>query len=232
MKAAVYAATRNMYDDMLPSIKSLLINSDVEKIYMLIEDDIFPHDLPKECETINVSDQRWFPSNGVNYNTKWSYMILMRAAYTKLFTDLDVVLSLDCDTIVAGDISDIWNINLDGYYFAAVEEPYKTQLYKRLYTCIGVTLFNLKMLRENGMDDKIIADLNNTKRSFPEQDSFNECCQGYILNLHPMYGRSLWTTQCDEPLIEHFAASNGEWKNYEIVNYYRNIPFTEIRKED
>jgi hypothetical protein len=46
MKVAVYAGTRNIYKDMLPSVKSLLIHSDVDKIYFLIEDDIFPYELP------------------------------------------------------------------------------------------------------------------------------------------------------------------------------------------
>ena len=38
MKAAVYAGTRNVYEDMIPSMKSLLIHSDVNKVYFLIED--------------------------------------------------------------------------------------------------------------------------------------------------------------------------------------------------
>ena len=39
MRAAVYSGTRNVYQDMLTSAKSLLIYSNVDKIYFLIEDD-------------------------------------------------------------------------------------------------------------------------------------------------------------------------------------------------
>ena len=56
MRAAVYGGTRNVYERMLPAMKSLLMNSNVEKIYFLIEDDIFPYELPKEAECINVSN--------------------------------------------------------------------------------------------------------------------------------------------------------------------------------
>lgn len=42
MKTAVYTGTKNLYPHMIPAIKSLLFNSDVDIIYLLIEDDVFP----------------------------------------------------------------------------------------------------------------------------------------------------------------------------------------------
>lgn len=45
-RAAAYCGTRNLYQDMIPAIKSLLLNSNVDKIYLLIEDDEFPYPLP------------------------------------------------------------------------------------------------------------------------------------------------------------------------------------------
>ena len=46
MRAAVYCGTRNLYKNMITAAKSLLIHSNVEKIYFLIEDDIFPYEIP------------------------------------------------------------------------------------------------------------------------------------------------------------------------------------------
>ena len=57
MRTAVYAGTRNVYDRMLAPAKSLLMHSNVDKIYFLIEDNNFPDELPKEIECINVSNQ-------------------------------------------------------------------------------------------------------------------------------------------------------------------------------
>ena len=56
MRTAVYTGTRNLYPFMVAAAKSLLIHSNVEKIYFLIEDDVFPYELPSEIVTINVSN--------------------------------------------------------------------------------------------------------------------------------------------------------------------------------
>ena len=46
-------------------------------------------------------------------------MAMMRATLSKLFPNLDQILSLDVDTIIEKDISNLWNLNLDDYYLAA-----------------------------------------------------------------------------------------------------------------
>lgn len=230
MKAAVYGATRNVYEDVIPSIKSLLLHSDVDKIYILAEDNELPFCLPKECEVINVSRQEFFRIGCVNYFSNWSYMILLRTVYAEMFPDLDRILSLDNDTIIKDDISDLWDIDLDDYYFAAVKEPGKSTE-DFLYTCIGVAMFNLDFLRKDEKYKEIMLEVMNVRYSFPEQDVFNNLCQGHILELSPEYGMSPWTTKCEEPKIEHFAASSKQWRNYEIVKHYRDIPFKNIRKE-
>ena len=222
MKAAVYCGTRNVYQDMIPSMKSLLIHSDVDKIYFLIEDDEFPYDLPPEVECINVSNQKFFLQDGPNYNSSWSYMILLRAAFTKLFPQLDKILSLDCDTIIEENISSLWDIPLNNYYIAGVKEPRKS-IGKRIYINTGVMLFNLKKLREDKKDEEAILDLNTYKRIYPEQDCFNDLFAGKILELPPEYNISNYSTkQNTHKKIIHFAAIKN-WKNYLIVNKYRNM---------
>ena len=52
---------------MIPSMKSLLKYSNVDKIYFLIEDNQFPYELPSEVECINVSNQKWFAPDGPNF---------------------------------------------------------------------------------------------------------------------------------------------------------------------
>ena len=94
IKAAVYSGTRNIYEKLLPSAKSLLMHSNVDKIYFLIEDDDFPYALPPEIECINIRNQTYFPIDGPNFNNVCTYMVLMRAAYAKIFPHLDKILSL------------------------------------------------------------------------------------------------------------------------------------------
>ena len=222
MKAAVYCGTRNIYQDMIPSMKSLLIHSDVEKIYFLIEDDEFPYELPPEVECINVSNQTYFRGDGPNFSSPWSYMILLRAAFTKIFPHLDTILSLDCDTIVNKNISSLWDIPLNDYYIAAVKEPKKSKGDK-IYINTGVVLFNLKKIREDGKDDEVIADLNEYLRIYPEQDCFNDLFSGKILELPPDYNVNSYSKQIyNHKIIEHFAAVKN-WQYYPIVEKYRHV---------
>ena len=74
-------------------------------------------------------------------------MVLMRAALSKVLPDEDVVLSLDVDTIVDKDISELWDLNIDHYYIAAAREPYKSSG-SRVYINMGIALLNLKKWRE------------------------------------------------------------------------------------
>ena len=105
MRTAVYTGTRNLYPYMISAAKSLLIHSNVEQIYFLIEDDVFPYDLPPKTHTINVSNQQYFKKDGPNFKSEFTYMALIRVALTKILQE-DIVLSLDVDTIVNENISD------------------------------------------------------------------------------------------------------------------------------
>ena len=228
MKVAVYCGTRNLYEDMVTAAKSLLLHSDVDKIYFLIEDDDFPFYLPDCIETINVSNQTFFGKDSPNYHQRWTYMVLLRVALTKILpTEIEKVLSLDVDTIVDQDVPDLWDISLDGYYFAGVREPKKSNN-GFLYINNGVTLQNLKELRRDGKDDEIIAELNRSFYQYPEQDAINKMCQGKILKIPSDYNACPWVEPYDTPKIIHFAAFNP-WNHFPIVQAYKAVPWSEIR---
>ena len=107
-RVAVYAGTRNVYDTMATAAKSLAIHTEMDRIILLMEDDVFPLFLPDYVETINVSGQTFFGCGSANYDSHWTYMTLMRTALTKLLPDEDAVLWLDIDTIVEKDISELF----------------------------------------------------------------------------------------------------------------------------
>ena len=226
MKYAVYTATRNLYDRLVPSIKSLLMNSDVDKVYLLIEDDKFPYELPREVECINVSERRYFRVTGPNNVYPWAYMSMMRAALCKVL-DVDLVLSLDADTIVDGDISGLWELPMEDYYFAAVSEPDRCQD-GTVYTNIGVALFNLDKMRD-GKADEVIKALNWKRYYILEQDCLNEKCQGHILALPSAYNVCAFTAPSKSPKIIHYAGIR-DWMDMDIVKKYADIPWDEIRK--
>lgn len=217
MKAACYCGTRNLYQDMLPAVNSLLANSDVDKVYLLIEDDIFPYELPDKVETINVANQTYFRHDSPNYRNAWTYMVLMRAALHRVFPDLDRILSLDVDTIVAKDISELWDLPIDDYYLAAAKEPYKSRY--NLYVNCGVMLLNLKKLRD-GKGDELIEALNTKRYGFNEQDCIAEHCRNGIYVMSSDYNANNYTEPTQTPKIVHFAALK-QWQNHPLVQMYR-----------
>ena len=210
-KYACYFMTRNYYKNIGPSLKSLLCNSDVDKVYLLIEDDDVGFDLPDRVECRNISKENCFNKNGPNYSSVWSWVVLMRVALTKLFPDYDKILSLDVDTLVVGDISGLWNVPIGNNYVAgALDLPLVTN--DNTYINGGVMLLNLAQLRKDGKDDEMIRVLDTTKFSYPEQDCINKLCEGriYLLNgiynSGTIYGTGVPRSRDNgKPKILHFA---------------------------
>lgn len=235
-KIVVYAGNRNVYTDMLTAAKSLLMNNQIDRVYFVIEDDDFPAALPDCIETINVKEQTLFPPSGANTKTRFSYICLMRAVYADLFFWCDKILSLDIDTIVTGDISALWDINLDDYYFAAVPEPSCTkngrnkktaEFYEKQddYFNAGVMMYNLKKQREDGIAEMNVKLLNEREFFSIEQDTFNLTCQGCFYTLPNEYNSSGWTGRAEKPLIVHYAGIRLEqWRKELIPRSYGEIP--------
>lgn len=220
-RVVVYAGTRNVYRAMATAAKSLILNSPVDRVYFLIEDDTFPDELPDVIKCVNVSDQTIFSPDGKNYGARWTYMTMMRLALPELFPEEDLILWLDVDTIVLDDISELFETDLAGCYFGAVEEPMRS---KRpfVYHNAGVLLVNNKALRD-GKCQELIRLVNEHKMDFVDQDAINLSCQQHIKIISPIYNSSAWTEQPRGAKIIHFAADRQ----------YMNQPlFIEYEKKD
>ena len=228
MKVAAYTGTRNLYPMMLTAAKSLLAHSDVDRIYFLIEDSTFPYEIPEEIKCINVAYQRFFHVLGANWRSKFTYMAMMRATYAKLFPELDKILSLDVDTIVVDDISDLWDLPIDDYYLAAAEEPKATAERGYMYFNIGVALYNLDNLRD-GKVDEVIKNLNSVEYPFMEQDAFSELCKGKIYRMEPEYNYTEFTSPSGKPKIVHYAGIK-EWTDRPEYQKYEKMTFSESKK--
>lgn len=204
------------------------MHSNVEKIYFLIEDDEFPYEIPQEIECINISNQTYFPTDGPNFKNVLTYMVLIRAAYTKIFPDLDRILSIDMDTVVNENISDLWDLDLTNYYIAAVEEVELTKS-EGSYFNMGVAMMNLQKIRADKKDDEIINALNTYWYRYKEQDCFNEFFRGSALILPSDYNCCIQANPPQHEKITHFA---GHYKLNEFphFNYYKNLPLSELKR--
>lgn len=229
MKTAVYAGTEKVYSPMLASLKSLLANSDVDKVYLVIEGKEFPYELPDCVEVVDVSGQTYFTEGGANYDCKWTHMAMIKTAFPRIFPTEDKMLWLDCDTIVQNDISELWDIPMDGYWFAGVKEPEKTRAFGYLYINAGVLMMNLKKLREDGIGDRLVELLNTRKYPFTEQDCICEQCHDGILELPADYNVTYFMAKPNVEKIVHYAALRN-WQAMPLIVQWLRTPWEEVMK--
>ena len=212
----------------------MLRNGGADKIYMIIEDDEFREPLPSEIEIINFHDQKIFHPSGPNMNQRFTYMTLARAALTKLLPhDVDKVLSMDCDTVVVKSIEELWERDMGGYLISASREPINCRWDKTYYNT-GVNLINLKLLRETGIDDQMIKALNSFPYRFPEQDVFNEFCQGRVLEMPSEFNYNDYVAKpMQEVRIRHYAGHGVNiWGYLPDVQHYLNMPWNEVFRRE
>jgi lipopolysaccharide biosynthesis glycosyltransferase len=165
-------------------------------------------------------------------------------------------LYLDCDTIVEGDLSGLFSIDLSSKALAAVEDVVTLKsdfkmMKKRLkipsessYFNSGVMMFNLDYLRKNDSCNKIIHYLhkNVEKIVLHDQDGLNAVLfnhwiklpetYNYIINFDLIFSKRI------NPKIIHFAGLKPEMVkiispgNIYCKKYYEYLNMTPLPKEE
>ena len=209
----VYEATRNYYPYLLPSIRSLLDHNNPEVVYVLAEDDKITG-LPDVCQIINVSKQTWIRGSSPNYHNYYSWMVLMRVCLPALLP-CDKVLQLDVDTIICDNLQPLWDTELDGKWFAAVQEyesmyrPYGDRYYNA-----GVMLLNLDQMRADNAMQIFVDELNTRRYRFPEQDLLNLYgVPDKVVDIPVRYNESFCCGYTDDPAVIHFAGYRDWYGN-------------------
>lgn len=234
-KTAVYAGTKNTYEDILISCKSLFANSDVDTVYLFIEDDEFPMKLPREVKTINVSDKKALFEGGANEKSRFTYMGLLKSALCRFVPKVKKALMLDYDTIVVDDISELWDTDLKGFYWAGVPDlGVPTEPGKPKYFNSGVALMNFELLRKDGVDKAMLEDLNVSYARYGDQDVLNKFCYGSVLEIPVCYNESPVTGHTMNPKIVHYAglAKENGYLNRErrhFYNAYKTLDWPDIQ---
>ncbi len=226
-KVAVYAGTRNIYEQMYVCLKSLLLNNKMDRVYLLIEDDEFPYPVPDCVIIANVSEQEFFEKDSPNYQSPWSYMTMMRCALATMFPEEKRMLWLDCDTIVDADITDLFQMNMTGVFYAGAIEPRKSVDVFRYINC-GVLMCNLELLRLAEREDELVQLLNGVKLGFPDQEAINLLCQCRIRLIDSSYNSNPWTMPCQIPKVIHYATIRGDelkkqwaYKKYDKMSLFK-----------
>ena len=208
-----YYLTRNLYPYLLPSVMSLLDHNPKAKVYIFCEDDKLPYDVPKNCKVINVSNQEYIKRSSPNWNNWFSWMTVIRVCMSKFLPKVNKVLSIDIDTIVNDDLSEMYDMDMGENYFAMANESKGTyKPYGDKYFNAGVCLMNLKQIRKDHADDAMIELLNTRKLNYIDQDAMNIIGKGKIIDLPPRYNENRATENSDNPAIVHYVAIREHWK--------------------
>ena len=94
----------------------------------------------------------------------------------RLLADLDPtmpdkILYLDIDMMAGGDISKLYNIDIENYEYAAVKEKYGSWIIRPDYINAGMLLLNLKKMKETKLLEKAREKIKHKKMLFADQDA-------------------------------------------------------------
>lgn len=210
--------------------KSLVAMSDVDVVHLVIEDAAFPRELPDIIQVHDLSGQEYFAPDGPNMASGYTYMAMMRMALCHVLPHVGKVLSLDADIVCMDDVSAIWDIDVSDAYFASTPEWHRTGN-GFLYCNAGVTLYNLKQLRD-GKADECISVLNSRKYTWLEQDVQNYLCQGRIAEMPSRFNSNWWTDKYKRgAALVHFAGEERrKWENDARVVRWRKTSWADVMK--
>lgn len=83
----------------------------------------------------------------------------------------DKILYLDIDMMAGGDISTLYNTDIEEYEYAAVKEKYGSWFIRPDYINAGMLLLNMKKIKETGLLEKAREKIKTKKMLFADQDA-------------------------------------------------------------
>lgn len=140
-----------MYKDL--SEKQVILVKEMQTEYFVIN----MIDVTEKYEMLNLNK---LSGHSCTANTS----ALMKFEIANLFSDLDIILYLDGDIVVKGDIGPVFEADLNGNYVGGVRDcgaaTYGRKVYEHLnlnfekYINSGVMILNLKKIREDNLREK------------------------------------------------------------------------------
>ena len=197
-------------------------------------------DISKELENIKSRFKDIYHFSVVMY-----YMLFIAS----LFPEYDKILYLDCDLVVLGDISELYNTDLGENILGAAPEQFvqntdEFRLYaeKALgvdpdsYVNSGVLLINLAEFRKNDIEKKFVKLI--TEYDFdlldPDQAYLNYLCSGKIHVLPNGWNKEPMPLRCEgKKNIVHYALYKKPWQYNDVMygeyfwEYAKKSPFYE-----
>ena len=108
---------------------------------------------------------------GKNENAYCTPYTLLRLLADKVPEIPEKILYLDIDMMANGDISELYNIDISEYEYAAVKEKYGSIFVRPDYINAGMLLLNMNKIKETELFEKARERLKNKKLLFADQDA-------------------------------------------------------------
>ena len=172
--------------------------------------------------------------NGKNENAYCTPYTLLRLLADKIPDMPEKLLYLDIDMMVAGDISELYNIDVTDYEYAAVKEKYGSKFIRYDYINAGMLLLNMKKIKETRLLEKARQLIKKRKLPFADQDAiFWSTTKKKLIPRRFNEQRSF---NKDDTLICHFCkrlcfnpyphvTNYKQWHIDEIHKYYKCYKF-------
>lgn len=250
----VITGTRNLYPWFPCMYESLFSKNPDAHLWIFAEDSELPYETPDNITVVDVSKQTLFKHDNPNARSPFTYMAMIRAAFSILFTGeanecgvetlprLDKIISLDVDTVIMDSLQPIWETDFsNGEWFAAVPEyPDDSRVYGRenRYRNAGCMVMNLEQMRRDGVAEKAIALLNNQKFTFLDEQCLNllNMAEGdtKCVDLHPRWNQTENSVTLTLDVgICHFAGYSMVWKQppENVYRWHYLEPWLKYAKE-
>ena len=177
----------------------------------------------------------------------FSVVMYYRLFIASLFPEYDKILYLDCDLVVLGDISELYNTDLGENILGAAPEQFvqntdEFRLYAETalgvdpdsYVNSGVLLINLAEFRKNKIEKKFVKLI--TEYDFdlldPDQAYLNYLCSGKICVLPNGWNKEPMPLRCEgKKNIVHYALYKKPWQYDDVMDgeyfwqYAKKSPF-------
>lgn len=235
----VYAFSGELYEKLtFISMTSILMNNiDAVLHFILLVDDgyrdvdgIFEKLYSAEnCKIEFVYTDKSLFENAELHISHINLATYYRLRLPEILPELNKCIYLDCDTIVTGDISELFDIDLNGNWIAGVlgpgyiNNPKSEEYCKTLeipdlssYVNAGVLVFDLKLMRENEISSEFMNYVSCEFHS-QDQDIINKVCYGKILLLDAKF--NVMTKYAKWTLDDY-----GEHFDSEMLTYAWNYP--------
>lgn len=247
-----YACDENFIKYTIVSISSLIKNASKDRCYKIhilntdISDNMKFETLKLkndfcEIEFVDVKLQLEKIKSSLPLRDYYSKTTYYRFFISKIFTEYDKAIYIDSDTVVLGDISELYDKELNDNYLGACKEQVmvQTEVYgnyvekvlginRNEYFNAGVLLINCKEFRKKKVLEKFINLLNvYTFVVTQDQDYLNVICRDKVLWLDQCWNTEIYgeiSVKESEIKILHYIMVSKPWhyKNCLYKEYFWN----------